>query len=45
VKGHRWWTLDEIRASREIFAPRRLPELVEPLLRGVMPDAPVAVGA
>ena len=45
VKDHRWWTLDEIRAAREVvFAPRDLAELLEPLLRGVLPDQPLAVG-
>ena len=24
----RWWTADELRRSREVFGPRRLPELV-----------------
>jgi 8-oxo-dGTP pyrophosphatase MutT (NUDIX family) len=38
VKGHRWWTLEEIKAAPEgVFAPRGLPELVEPLVRGELP--------
>ena len=42
--GHRWWTVDEIRASGAVFAPRRLGELLQPLLDGILPDAPIAVG-
>ena len=43
--GHRWWTVDAIRASDALFAPRRLGELLEPLLRGDVPEEPVAVGS
>lgn len=46
VKGHRWWTLDEIEnADGAVFAPRSLATLLEPLLRGVVPAAPIEVGA
>jgi G:T/U-mismatch repair DNA glycosylase len=35
----RWWSLAELAASREIFAPRRLPVLVRDLVeRGAPPD-------
>jgi 8-oxo-dGTP diphosphatase len=44
VAGMRWWTLDELEASGEIFAPRRLPELVAALLRDGPPGEPVDVG-
>jgi TDG/mug DNA glycosylase family protein len=30
----RWWTLDELERSEEIFAPRRLPAFVQDLLAG-----------
>jgi len=41
---HRLWSADEIAASDERFAPRRLAELLPPLLRGELPPAPVDVG-
>jgi ADP-ribose pyrophosphatase YjhB (NUDIX family) len=44
ILGHRWWTASEIAASREIFVPRRLGELLPPLLRCEFPREPVAVG-
>jgi ADP-ribose pyrophosphatase YjhB (NUDIX family) len=42
--GHRWWSAAEIAASRETFVPRRLADLLPPLLRGDIPPEPVAVG-
>lgn len=38
----RWWTLDEITSSTEVFAPRRLPALLARLLAGPpgQPSAP-----
>ena len=34
VRGHRWWTIDEMRSTVDaVFEPRHLPELVEVLLR------------
>ena len=44
VKGHRWWTLDEIRVSPFVFAPHRLAELLEPLLNGHVPEEPIPAG-
>jgi len=44
ILGHRWWTAAEIAASREIFVPRRLGELLPPLLRGGIPATPLDVG-
>ena len=44
VTGHRWWTLDELRASDERFAPTRLPELVAALLSDGPPPEAVDVG-
>lgn len=32
VIGHKWWSLDELTASRELFAPRALPTLLPSLL-------------
>jgi 8-oxo-dGTP pyrophosphatase MutT (NUDIX family) len=44
LKGHRWWTLDELRASPERLVPRDLASLVEPLIRGQIPAEPLVVG-
>lgn len=44
VTGMRWWTQAELAASTELFAPRRLPELVAALLRDGPPVEPVDVG-
>ena len=40
----RWWTLDELEAAEELFAPRRLPLLVRELLLHGPPAEPVDVG-
>lgn len=44
VTERRWWTLAELRSSDERFAPRRLPELVDALLRDGPPGEPIDVG-
>lgn len=44
IIGHRWWSLSDIMASSEDFAPRRLAELLEPLLRGDYPVVPIDCG-
>ena len=43
---HRWWSADDIRAStgRETFAPRRLGELLPPLIAGQIPQSPIETG-
>lgn len=43
--GVRWWTVDEIAASDEWFAPRRLAELLPPILAGAYPEEPIVVDA
>jgi hypothetical protein len=44
IVAQRWWTQEELAASRETFAPRRLPELVRALLERGPPGEPVDVG-
>lgn len=44
VTAVRWWTQAELAGSVELFAPRRLPELVAALLRDGPPAEPVDVG-
>ena len=42
---HRWWSLQEIEAAREVeFAPRRLGTYLEPLVAGHLPKTPIDVG-
>jgi 8-oxo-dGTP pyrophosphatase MutT (NUDIX family) len=41
---HRWWTADEIEASSEVFAPRRLGSLLRALLQDAPPPEPIDVG-
>lgn len=43
IHGHRWWSLAEIQASEDLFAPRRLGELLAPILGGVFPETPVLI--
>jgi ADP-ribose pyrophosphatase YjhB (NUDIX family) len=44
VSEIRWWTLDELRRSRKVFGPRRLPELVGELLESGAPSASLELG-
>jgi 8-oxo-dGTP diphosphatase len=40
----RWWGLDELRSSQEVFGPRRLSELVTELLESGPPSVPLELG-
>ena len=42
--GARWLSVDEIRRSTDLLAPRRLAELLSPLLTGDFPTNPIATG-
>jgi len=44
LEEFRWWTLSELEASEETFAPRRLPFFLAPLLAGEIPGHPIDVG-
>jgi G:T/U-mismatch repair DNA glycosylase/ADP-ribose pyrophosphatase YjhB (NUDIX family) len=44
VVEQRWWTLDELEASTEVFAPSRLPQLLRELVELGPPPEPVDVG-
>jgi len=44
VIGYRWWTLAELEASNEDFAPRRIRALLPPILRGEFPEEPFDCG-
>lgn len=36
IKEHRWFSIEELRCSKEIFIPKDLPMLVDELARGVI---------
>jgi 8-oxo-dGTP pyrophosphatase MutT (NUDIX family) len=40
VIGYRWWSLQDIQASSEEFAPRRLARFLPAIIRGDYPDPP-----
>lgn len=44
VTAIRWWTAEELAASRELHAPRRLPSLVEELRTSGPPPSPIDAG-
>ena len=44
VLEHRWWTVDELAATRETVYPTRLAALVRDVLRDGPPPAPLEVG-
>jgi G:T/U-mismatch repair DNA glycosylase/8-oxo-dGTP pyrophosphatase MutT (NUDIX family) len=44
IVAQRWWTQQELADWGDIFAPRRLPQLVRALLEQGPPDEPVDVG-
>jgi ADP-ribose pyrophosphatase YjhB (NUDIX family) len=44
VLDHRWWTVDEIEAaSGRVFWPRRLAQLLRPLVMGEVPREPIEI--
>jgi 8-oxo-dGTP pyrophosphatase MutT (NUDIX family) len=44
VRGHRWWSMDELLTSDAEFTPRRLKELIVPLAQGEEPAEPFDCG-
>ena len=40
-RDHRWWTVEEIRASKERFAPRGVAERLAPIVNGTVPSTPI----
>ncbi len=45
MKEHRLWSAAEIASSGEWFAPRRLAELLTPIIAGDLPTEPIEIGA
>ncbi len=43
-REYRWWDLAALRETRESFAPTRLPEFLDVLLRAGPPHTPIDVG-
>ena len=41
--SHRWWSISEIEDSSEVFAPRRLAQLLKPILLGSYPHVPLVI--
>jgi 8-oxo-dGTP pyrophosphatase MutT (NUDIX family) len=44
VTSHRWWTPQELLRAEDVLVPRRLGELLPPLLRGELPAEPIDCG-
>ncbi|BBO34090.1 NUDIX hydrolase [Lacipirellula parvula] len=44
ILSHRWWSLEELAESDALFAPRRLPALLPPILAGDYPATAIDVG-
>lgn len=43
VLGYKWWSVDGIKASSDLFVPRALGRLLIPLLEGESPEEPIVV--
>lgn len=41
ITGHRWWSVQELRATTELILPVGLADLMERLLRGDIPTRPI----
>jgi 8-oxo-dGTP pyrophosphatase MutT (NUDIX family) len=41
LTDHRWWTHEELLTTSDILAPRKLAELIRPLLAGALPANPL----
>ena len=44
ISRFQWWSLEEMLSSDDLFVPRRLAELLPPILRGEIPQEPLAIG-
>jgi 8-oxo-dGTP pyrophosphatase MutT (NUDIX family) len=43
TKSHKWWTVDEMRSTKDRIAPSALADLLEMVIAGRMPAEPVRV--
>ena len=44
IRGHRWWSVEEMRATADIMTPRDLADRLEAILAGELPAAPIEIG-
>jgi 8-oxo-dGTP pyrophosphatase MutT (NUDIX family) len=44
LTAHRWWTLDELQQTDEVIAPRCLTDVLPPVIAGLLPAEPFAIG-
>ena len=43
VLEHRWWTVDELAATRDVLVPRAIATLLPPLIAGQLPASPIVL--
>ncbi len=43
VTAHRWWTLEELQQTDEVLGPRKLAELIVPIVAGSYPTEPLVL--
>jgi len=44
IDHHQWWTVEELQASEEEFAPRAVAELLPDIINGNYPNEPIDCG-
>ena len=44
ISRFKWWSLEDMVTSDDLFVPRRLAELLPPILAGQVPSEPINVG-
>jgi 8-oxo-dGTP pyrophosphatase MutT (NUDIX family) len=44
ISRHRWWSLEELKASKEDFAPKAVAKLLTDILNGNYPKEPIDCG-
>ena len=42
-RDHRWWTLEELQTSVEVFLPKDIRTLLAPIIRGELPERPIEI--
>ncbi|MEZ4523757.1 MAG: NUDIX domain-containing protein [Thermomicrobiales bacterium] len=43
IDSYHWWTLDELRATTDVVFPENLPSLLDPVIRGQLPEQPMTI--
>jgi 8-oxo-dGTP pyrophosphatase MutT (NUDIX family) len=44
ISKHKWWSLSELQASNDEFAPRNIRNIIVPILDGKYPEKPIDCG-